>query len=217
MALPNFLKKDKTSSKKTKNKKDGKAQKADFREKCLALLEQIKEINEERYNELLNTFRSRYDKMNIQKKKILGFYGQLKNELATLKDQAGIEIKKTTQKVVNHSRVLQSAREKIEEKIDKETKKVKEVVKTVKKTTKKVATSLATKKKEKAAAEGTAKKKTKKTAKKTAKKAAKKTAKKTAKKKTAKKATAAKKTKSATSSAKKKKTVKKKTAKKKKS
>ncbi len=206
MALPNFLNKDK------KKNKDGKAKKADFREKCLLLLEQIKEINEERYNELLNTFRSRYDKMNVQKKKLLGFYGQLKNELSSLKDQAGIEIKKTTQKVANHTRVIQQAREKIEDKIEREKKKVKETVKNVKKTTKKVASDLKKKAAKKVTKKAASKKTAKKTAKKVTKKAApKKTAKKVTKKATPKK-TAKKVTKKATA---KKKAAPKKTAKKK--
>ena len=92
MSIPEFLQEK-------LNQKQGKSDKGDFREKCLLLLQQIRGLNEEKYHELMNIFRSRYDKMNIQRKKLLGFYAQLKSELMKLQDDALGEIRKTTKRV----------------------------------------------------------------------------------------------------------------------
>ena len=66
MTIQDFLKKKQEKlAEKTKSKKK------DFRARCEEILDQIKSYNEDRHSELLNTFKARYDKVNIQKKKIL--------------------------------------------------------------------------------------------------------------------------------------------------
>ncbi|MBT3586057.1 MAG: hypothetical protein HN509_14215 [Halobacteriovoraceae bacterium] len=171
MAIPAFLQ-DKDSKKK-KNKQKAKG---DFREKCLKLLEQIKGLNEEKYHQLSKTFKDKYDKANIQKKIILGFYAQLVSEVKKLTDSAqdkfmtsSVVIKKYEAPVKEAVQKVKKATEKIKKNGAQKT--AKKVAKTVKKAAKK-----ATKNAKKAA------KKVTKTAKKAAKKVSK-TAKKAATKK----------------------------------
>merc|ERR1712159_504313 len=75
MVLPKFLQNNNSSQKKGEENK-----KQEFRDKCLVLLAKIKEKNEKRYHELQKIFHKKFDKINIQKKFILGFYAQLKKE-----------------------------------------------------------------------------------------------------------------------------------------
>ena len=160
MVLPKFLQDNKAPQKKGEENK-----KQEFRDKCLILLSKIKEKNEQRYHELQKVFHKKFDKINIQKKFILGFYAQLKKEFSDL---------------------IASGPEKAPNKKEKSASK--------KKVTKKKAASKKTTKK-KVAKKATKKKVAKKTTKKKKKVAKKATAKKaTAKKATAKKATAKKKT-----------------------
>ncbi len=194
MSIPDFLK---DQQKKT-NKE---TPKGDFREKCLRLLGEIKELNNERHSELMKVFRSRYDKINIQKKKILGFYAQLVNELNQLKESAGIQIRKTTKRVAGHH-TFKEAQE-VVKKVEREAKQIKkttkrlvnnvtkkveetkeEIEKNIKKAVQKEEQKKKATKAKKKVSKKVAKKKTTKTKKKTAKKAA---SKKVAKKKTAKK------------------------------
>ena len=159
MVLPKFLQDNKAPQKKGEENK-----KQEFRDKCLILLSKIKEKNEQRYHELQKVFHKKFDKINIQKKFILGFYAQLKKEFSDL---------------------IASGPEKAPNKKEKSASK--------KKVTKKKAASKKTTKK-KVAKKATKKKVEKKVAKKTTKKKKKVTKKTTAKKTTAKKATAKKKT-----------------------
>ena len=165
MALPKFLQKN--SDVKTPKKDENKKQ--EFRDKCIDLLNQIKEKNEKKYHELQKIFHAKFDKINIQKKFILGFYAQLKkefHELVILTDGPKVLKKEAAKKKV--------------------TKKKAAAKKTAKKATAKKKTAKKATAKKKTAKKATAKKKTAKKA--TAKKATAKKA--TAKKATAKKATA---------------------------
>lgn len=191
MGLQDFLKK-----KEDKNS-DGSNVKNDFRAKILEILEEIKALNEDKFTELNKVFHSQYDKVNIQKKKIIGFYGHLVEELKRLRDQAGIQVQKTTKKVVNHSPVKEAVKaiHQVEKAVKTAQKDIKQTVKDVKKEANKVASDI---KKEvnKVAKKVSSATDTKKKAPAAKKKApAKKApaAKKTAKKVVAKKATAAKK------------------------
>jgi hypothetical protein len=168
MALPKFLQKN--SEIKTPKKDENKKQ--EFREKCIDLLNKIKEKNEKKYHELQKVFHSKFDKINIQKKFILGFYAQLKkefHELVILTDGPKVLKKNPTEKVAKKKA---AAKKKVTKKKTVAKKKV---------TKKKTAAKKKTTKKKTAAKKKTTKKKT----------AAKKkvTKKKTAAKKTAKKAT----------------------------
>jgi hypothetical protein len=181
MAFPDFL------NNKKKNDKKGKAFEPEvFREKCLKVLSQIKQINEEKYLKLSRIFNLQYDKANIQKKKIQGFYGQLINELKSLQGTAQERLYATGQKFVKKA-------EKTAKKNPKAKAAIKKVAKAVDKVTKKEPVKKAKKVVEKKEAKTTKKKTEKKVAKKTTKKAEKKVTKKTskttkAKKKTKKKA-----------------------------
>ncbi|HLE11371.1 MAG TPA: hypothetical protein VI754_08995 [Bacteriovoracaceae bacterium] len=90
MTLPAFLK-EKLEVKESN--------KGNFKDKCLQVLEQIKHFNEEKYKQLSTTFHAYYDNENIQKKKIIGFYGQLVNELKQLRHTATSVISESTQKI----------------------------------------------------------------------------------------------------------------------
>lgn len=189
MALPSFLK-----DRDEKNKKGKKAkEKGDFRAKCLALLEQIKTINEDKYNELSKEFHKGYSSVNVQRNKLLGFYAHLKDELQRLKFDLGGE----AQKVL---KTVEVKAHEMAKKTSGTTKKVASAVaksasdagKAVKKATKKVAAKLE-KKTEKKVEKKVAKKVEKKTEKKVAKKVAKKVEKKVAKKAPVKKKAPAKK------------------------
>jgi len=90
MGMPAFLQKQQEDQ--AKNKKSNKG---NFRGKCLQLLNVVKSYNEERYHELHRVYHAKYDKDNIQKKVILGFYGQLKNEIRQFKiDKGEVELNK---------------------------------------------------------------------------------------------------------------------------
>ncbi|MEC8623519.1 MAG: hypothetical protein VXY34_01770 [Bdellovibrionota bacterium] len=180
MVLPKFLQDNNSAQKKGEENK-----KQEFRDKCLVLLAKIKEKNEKRYHELQKVFHKKFDKINIQKKFILGFYAQLKKEFSDLIASSSEKITKKKTKAASKKKVT----------------KKKVVKKAASKTTKKKTTKKKVVKKE---AKKTTKKKKKVAKKTTAKKA-------TAKKATAKKVTAKKKT--AKTSASKKKTSTKKKAK----
>ena len=170
MAFPDFL------NNKKKDKKGKAFDPVAFKEKCLKVLSQIKLINEERYQKLNRIFNSQYDKANIQKKKIQGFYGQLVDELRSLQGSAQERLYATGQELVKKA-----------EKTAKKNPKAKAAIKKVSKAVDKVTKAPAKKKVAKKAAKKTAKKTEKKVAKKTTKKTEKKVAKKTAKKAPAKK------------------------------
>ena len=181
MPIPDFFKRQ--EEKKKNGKKNKKKNKGDFRVKCRAKLNRIKELSQERYEELNKVFASRYDKDNIQKKMILGFHGQLANEIAKLSSAAGpifkaaVPMKKSVE--VKKPKPTKKAEKKVEKK----------EAKTEKKVTKKAAAKTTTTKKKTAKKKAAKKTATKKTAskKKIVKKAA--TKKTTSKKKTAKKKT----------------------------
>ena len=201
MGLKQFLDKQEKLKKEIDSKKEA------FNSKCRNTLEQIKKYNEERYQELANTFTAQYDNMNVKRKRLQGFYAQLVSELKDLKQQAGEtpEVKNFSKKahdVVESAHkgfktVEKKAKENIKKKTAKKTEKKaekKDEKKTTKKTvkketkkTKKKTTDKTTKKTAKKAAKKTTKSAPKKAAKKTAKKAAKKTAKKSVSKKANKK------------------------------
>jgi hypothetical protein len=63
--------------------------KSQMHDKCMNVLNQIKKYSEDTYNSLFRTFASTYDRPNVQKKKILGFYGTLVESLKKLKASAG--------------------------------------------------------------------------------------------------------------------------------
>ena len=168
MVLPKFLQDNNSAQKKGEENK-----KQEFRDKCLVLLAKIKEKNEKRYHELQKVFHKKFDKINIQKKFILGFYAQLKKEFSDLIASSSEKITKKKTKAASKKKVT----------------KKKVVKKAASKTTKKKTTKKKVVKKE---AKKTAKKKKKVAKKTTAKKA---TAKKvTAKKKTTKTSASKKKT-----------------------
>jgi DNA polymerase III gamma/tau subunit len=200
MGLKQFLDKQEKLKKEIDSKKEA------FNSKCRKTLEQIKKYNEERYQELANTFTAQYDNINVKRKKLQGFYAHLMAELKELKQQAGEtpEVKNFSKKahdvVESAHKGFKTVEKKAKENIKKKTAKkpekkaeIKDEKKATKKTAKKTAEKSAkktvkkeakkTKKKtKKKTAEKSAKKTAKKTTKSTPKKAAKKTAKKTAKK-----------------------------------
>lgn len=138
MGLQDFLKK-----KEDKNS-EGSNVKNDFRAKILEILEEIKALNEDKFVELNKVFHSQYDKVNIQKKKIIGFYGHLVEELKRLRDSAGIQVQKTTKKVVSHSPVKEAvkAMHQVEKAVKTAQKDIKKTVKDVKKEANKVANDI---------------------------------------------------------------------------
>lgn len=139
MGLQDFLKK------KEEKNNEGSSKKNDFRAKIVDVLQEIKGLNEEKFNELNKIFHAQYDKVNIQKKKLIGFYGHLVEELRRLKDAAGIQVIKTTKKIVNHSPIKEAveAINQVEKAVEKKTnqfkKEVKKTVKEVQKEANKVA------------------------------------------------------------------------------
>ena len=145
MSLPNFFKnKEENHKKKSKPKND-------FRQKCLNVLGEIKNFNEQRYLELSKLFHSKFNHVNVQKKKLLGFYGQLIDELKSFKDKADPIIKKTKS---NIQKVAKRAEKTLKESAKKKTTKKKAAKKKTtkkkaakKKTAKKKATKKTTKKK----------------------------------------------------------------------
>jgi hypothetical protein len=164
MAFPDFL------SKKKKDKKGKAFEPNVFKEKCLKVLSQIKLINEDKYQKLNRIFNTQYDKANIQKKKIQGFYGQLINELKSLQGNAQERLYATGQELVKKA-----------EKTAKKNPKAKAAIKKVAKAVDKVTKTEPPKKTKKKAVKKTPAKETKKVVKKTAKKVAKKTEKKVTK------------------------------------
>lgn len=182
MGLKQFLDKQEKLRKQIDSKKEA------FQNKCRKTLEQIKKYNEERYQELANTFTAQYDNLNVKRKKLQGFYAQLSAELKDLRQQADDvphvkEFSKRAQDVVESAhKGFKTVEKKAKENIKKKTAK-KEAEKPAKKAAKKT-----DKKAGKKVAKKTAKKSAKKTEKKADKKAEKKTKKK-AEKKATKKAT----------------------------
>lgn len=174
MGLPDFLK--------NKNdKKDNASRRGDFQEKIRHVLQQIKAINETRYSELNRVFHDQYNKLNVKRKKLQGFYAQIVDELKGYREIAQQGIKRTTKKVVTE--IEKKVQPKQEKKVAKKSKK-KVAKKTAEKTSKKVTKKTTKKKSSKKASKKVAKKTTKKVAKKTAKKTSKKATKKSAKKTT---------------------------------
>ena len=101
MNISTFLKQQ--LEKKEKQDKET-SDKENFRQKCIQLLGQIKEINEERHQELNKLFHQGYDKINIQRKKLLGLHGQLVHELKILREKAGMTVdpaRQSAQKVID--------------------------------------------------------------------------------------------------------------------
>ncbi len=151
MAIPQFLKQIQEQRDKLKESKKG-----DFRAKCVKLLHELKDHNEERYLELSKVFYQKYDKLNIQKKKILGFYALLKNELKQYQEETGIIIsaqkqmvKKTTKKVATK---VNQVKKNAEKSVKNAVKQVRKEVEEIKKVTKKVVKKAAPKKVAKKAA-----------------------------------------------------------------
>ncbi len=102
--------------KKEKEQDRHESNKNEFRDKILFLLGQIKELNEERYQELNRMFHQGYDSVNVQKKKLLGLHGQLLGELKGLREKAGITVTAadqfaTTTKKVAHEMAHQMKKE----------------------------------------------------------------------------------------------------------
>jgi len=90
MSMPAFLQK-----KQEQQKKQKKSNKGNFRTRCLQLLATIKSYNEDHYHDLHKTFHGKYDKENIQKKLILGFYAHLKDVIRQYKVERGeVELNK---------------------------------------------------------------------------------------------------------------------------
>lgn len=178
--------------------------KTDTQIKCTLVLEQIKDLSEEKYQELSSEFHNKYDNPNIQKKLILGFYGHICEVLKSLqgpkvesnvkppnlsdplakfkqmqKDNANGAAKVVKQAPVQKAKAEKTASKKPAAKLGPKMEKAedkKEAKKTEKKTEKKTT--------KKAAPKKAAKKVAKKAAKKTVKKAAPAKAKKAAKKAT---------------------------------
>ncbi len=170
MSFPDFL------NKKKKDKKGKSFDPQKVIDKCQNVLEQIKDLSEERYAKLYRSFRSEFDNAtNIQKKKIQGFYAQLVNELKSLQGNAQERLYATGQEFIKKA-----------EKTVKTNPAAKKAVKKVSKVVDKVTKTPAKKKETKKKAKTTKKKETKKkeTKKKVAKKAPVKSKKKTTKKKT---------------------------------
>ena len=82
MSLPAFIKDNNQQTEKKPNKKKG-----NFNERCLEILKKIKKLDREKYDELSRTFQSQYCGHNVQKKRIIGFYGQLVHEFKLLEDR----------------------------------------------------------------------------------------------------------------------------------
>lgn len=178
MSLPPFLK-EKMNIQDNEAKKI--VDKTDFHNKCIELLAEIKSFNEEKYTELSHLFHEKFNNLNTKKKVILGFYGQLVNELKSLKEQGETIInqgttqikKEINQKATKIKKEMKTTAKNLKTSATKKVTKVKNAVKAVAK--KKVAKKKKTVKK-KVAKKKTAKKSPvkKKTAKKVVKKAAKK-------------------------------------------
>ena len=168
MVLPKFLQDNKTPQKKGEENK-----KQEFRDKCLILLSKIKEKNEQRYHELQKVFHKKFDKINIQKKFILGFYAQLKKEFSDLiasspekapnKKAKSASKKKVTKKKAASKKTTKKkvAKKTTKKKVAKKTTKKKVAKKTTKKkVAKKTTAKKATAKKTAAKKKTTSKKKT---------------------------------------------------------
>lgn len=159
MSLPNFFNKKKDNQKKNFKPKN------DFRQKCLNVLSEIKSFNEDRYVELSRHFHSKFNHVNVQKKKLLGFYGQLIDELKSLKQKTTPIIKKTKSNIQKVAKKAEKTlkgtkKKKVAKKATK--KKVTKKKATKKKTTKKKTTKKKAAKKKVAKKKATKKKATKK-------------------------------------------------------
>ena len=128
---------------KNKDNKKKNQQKDNFQEKCMDIINKIIEIDKEKGLALKNVFTSSYSNVNIQKKKLLGFYGQIVNEYKTLKMSIPTEISQEVKKVANvieekMGEIKEHVEAKVMDKLDKAVKVVKKVkaAKAVKKVTK---------------------------------------------------------------------------------
>jgi len=138
---------------KNKDNKKKNQQKDNFQEKCMDIINKIIEIDKEKGLALKNVFTSSYSNVNIQKKKLLGFYGQIVNEYKTLKMSIPTEISQEVQKVANvieekMGEIKEQVEAKVMDKLDKAVKVMKKVkaAKTVKKVTKAKTTKVVKKK-----------------------------------------------------------------------
>ena len=138
MTFPSFLKPNKENDRKRKKvfNKDA------VKHRCIELLHKIKEENQEAYHKLHKEFRARFDTQNIKKQLIIGFQGQLIQELNKLQksEDTPMPIKNLIpkiKKVVEAKPKKQEAAKKVETKEVK--KEVKKHVAPAKKATKKVA------------------------------------------------------------------------------
>lgn len=151
MVLPKFL----SNNRGEQNPKKEDNKKQEFRNKCIDLLNKIKELNEKKYHELQKVFHSKFDKINIQKKFILGFYAQLKKEFNDILSSKEVKKKKVAKKATPSKKKTTKkkvAKKKVtKKKVTKKkvTKKKKKTASKKKKTTskKKVAKKKVTKKK----------------------------------------------------------------------
>ena len=158
MAFPDFLKKKK------KDKKGKAFEPQLVIHKCLKVLEQIKQLNEEKYSKLYRSYMNDFDNVtNIQKKKIQGFYAQLVEELKSLQGTAqerlyatGQDLMKKAEKTAKTNPAAKKAVKEVSKVVDKVTK---APAKRKKKAAKKKAPA-AKKKTAKTAKKKTAKKKT---------------------------------------------------------
>ena len=82
MSLPAFIKDNDQLIEKKEKKKKG-----NFNEKCLEVLRNIKKLDKGKHSELNKTYQSQYCGHNVQKKKIIGFYGQLVHEFKLLEER----------------------------------------------------------------------------------------------------------------------------------
>ncbi len=158
MVLPKFLQDNKAPQKKGEENK-----KQEFRDKCLILLSKIKEKNEQRYHELQKVFHKKFDKINIQKKFILGFYAQLKKEFSDLIASSPEKAPNKKAKSASKKKVTKkkaASKKTTKKKVAKKTTKKKVAKKVAKKTTKKKVAKKATAKKATAKKTATKKKTT---------------------------------------------------------
>ncbi|MCY4524269.1 MAG: hypothetical protein OXB84_05985, partial [Halobacteriovoraceae bacterium] len=87
MSLPAFIKnQNQQNDQQEQNQKKNKRK--NFNERCQFILEKIKRLDEEKHEELNRTYQSEYCGHNVQKKRIIGFYGQLVHEFKILQDKA---------------------------------------------------------------------------------------------------------------------------------
>ena len=142
MAIPEFFK-----PKKEKKKRNDKQN--IYGQKCQKVLLEIKKYNDQKYKDLSDIFHRKYQNVKVQKKKLLGFYGQLNDVLKNLKASAGETIMTPTvtkkKNIQSFFSGLKKPKETIKAKPIPDQKTTKKKV--VKKTTKKKVAKKTTKKK----------------------------------------------------------------------